>query len=361
MKDIVPRVISPRVVSRISDRTLYSAAMNPPPAEKLDNVIQFELTTGCSYNGCGFCTMYRGQKHSVKTLEEYEAHVDKVWDKVRKEGDTSKLERIFIGSGNALKADAALLQRAMVYSIASFKKNVGHIPRRIAMYGNTRDILGKSEPILSRGGFSDLSYLNCGGTCSNGCSVNKFGDKIGLGLIYWGVESGSTEVLAFADKGYNQEDLLKASNVMDNSGVHVSAMVITGLGGIRLSNQHVQETRKIINHMQPKFLTFMGIIADEKTRYGKKMIDEQAKCINRPLSDYELVTQMTDIIEGLDWRTIVGCHGTNVHERRYNPIDIGAVEIHNSTSKADLIKRLRSEATKVRRAEPKEPNQPLLL
>ncbi len=340
-------VISPAVLARLEDRTLYDAKMSPPPAEKLEHVAQFELTTGCSYGGCGFCTMHKDQAFRVKTPEEFIRHVNGYWDRLEStlEGreTISNLKRVFIGGGNALAAETKLLTGAIDYVVGTFKEHVGRLPSRVAMYGNTRDILSKGERELMLLE-SDLKILNCGGICGC-CSVDRHGKKIGLGLLYWGLESGSSDALKFADKGYTKEDAIEAGQILRSEEVNASAMIISGLGGMRLYDQHVMDTLEVINGTEPKFLTFLGIDADETTRYGKKMAYEQQAGINRPLSKGELIGQMADIIGGIKVKTIVGCHGPEVHRFGYNPTSFGSVKVgRRSFSKNRLVSRLRKEA-----------------
>lgn len=54
--------------------------MSPPPSEVGSNVIQFELTEGCSHNKCTFCNMYNNSNYSVRSLKSFKDHVDSVLD-----------------------------------------------------------------------------------------------------------------------------------------------------------------------------------------------------------------------------------------------------------------------------------------
>lgn len=61
------------------DRTLYSSeTMFSPPAERLEHVIRFELTTGCNWNKCTYCNGYDGIPSKTKSIDEYRTHVDTI-------------------------------------------------------------------------------------------------------------------------------------------------------------------------------------------------------------------------------------------------------------------------------------------
>ena len=76
-------------------RDIYTSANNTfsPPAERLDHVIRFELTTGCSWGRCTFCNGYNGIPYKVKSLDEYKNHVDMVWETIGCKSDLAKNRR----------------------------------------------------------------------------------------------------------------------------------------------------------------------------------------------------------------------------------------------------------------------------
>ncbi|MEK6809505.1 MAG: hypothetical protein AABY40_02425 [Nanoarchaeota archaeon] len=323
-----------------NDAGLYIADnMNPPPAEKKDNVIQFEITSGCSWNACTYCSMYKGTKYQEKSLPEFKEHVDKVWAAVtEREGNRVKgLERIFIGGGNALCADVEVLNEAIRYSVQSFRGNVGRLPKRVALYGNTRDIKNK---------VNDLRFLNCGGISGN-CSIDRFGTKIGLGVLYWGMESGSTKVLQFANTGYSKEDIASTIDQLVYSGIRVSAMIMPGLGGMRFWKSHVKDTADVLNRLLPEWVTFIGLKTSPDDIYSRRMANEHGH--NRNLTPEEISLQTAEMIERLDFTTTIGIHGEDVHTFGSNLVTFGAVKINGHYNAHNLASRIRQ---KVKDLEP---------
>ncbi len=320
------------LVSRLKDAGFFAGdRMNPPPAERKPSVVPLELTSGCSYNGCGYCTMFRGERFSCKPLLEFRRHVDDVFDFVRssdgKEG-LGKLERIFIGSGNALAVDTEQLRLSVQYAIGAFRKATGKLPRRVAVYGNTRDIAGKR--------YDALRTLECGGVCGN-CSVGQFGEKKALKVVYWGIESGSSDVLDYANKGNSCNMLSEAVESFRNSGLEASVMIMTGLGGTRLSGDHVRETIKILNKLRPRWITFIGTKVDGNTPYARKMSREVDAGTNRPLTGAEMGAQMASIIGGLRFGVTVGCFGSQLQTYGNNDISFGSAVLDGYNHDAELL------------------------
>lgn len=284
------------------DRSLYSTPdMFSPPSERRPHVLRFELTQGCDYGKCTFCEGYKGVEFKVKTFEEYKQHVNEVWRRIGNGSHLARsLRRGFIGGGNALAVPSELLEKAVNYTSNNFHFNA-EIPLgrnlRISLYGRTDSINEKK----ARGIFRLKQN--------------------GLQLIYWGVESGSTDVLKYVNKGYEQLDLLRAADVVHSAEIETSVMVMPGLGGIGFYDEHVRETAKVLGIIRPDFLTFMGVNPSPSSAYARKMNKETERGKNRALTDLELGKQMIDIIREMpQFFTKVGCFNTKIDQVGHNPI-----------------------------------------
>ena len=56
----------------------YSYPLFRPPAEANNLILQ--VTHGCSYNKCSFCSMYKTKKFSIKPLEDIYKEIDALAD-----------------------------------------------------------------------------------------------------------------------------------------------------------------------------------------------------------------------------------------------------------------------------------------
>jgi hypothetical protein len=284
---------------------------------------------------------YDGIPFRVKSLEEYKGHVDRVWAWIGKGSDAArKLRRVFIGGGNALAVDMNKLGEAINYTSHSFTENTGYFPRRIAVYGRTDAILRK--------GADGLSWFQT--------------VAMSQGLIYWGIESGSDEVLKYVNKGYGKKQLLEAAAVVNDWSIpyiETSVMIMPGLGGMRFYDEHIMDTVEVLKAVKPKFITFMGINACPDTVYAKRILDEERRGENRRLNDSELAEQMASMLGWMNnsptgFSVKVGCFGVDVDRVGHNPVPFGSRQIgfRRDRFEADgLIQLLRRESSRLRSEE----------
>jgi radical SAM superfamily enzyme YgiQ (UPF0313 family) len=301
------------------DKTLYTSQdMFSPPAERLEHVIRFELTTGCTWGGCTYCNGYDGIKSREKSEEEYLQHVDRILDKINWNLATN-LRRIFIGGGNALSVETDKLKKLCKKTIDKLTEFTGNTPTRISLYGRTTDIIKKGYKMKEVMPYRDTQ-----------------------GLLYWGVESGSTKVLDYVNKGYTQEELFNAADIMTRTSILTSVMIMPGLGGIKYYKEHVGETAKVLERIKPDFLTFMGINAAPNSLYAKKMQEETERGENRPLTNKEKAQQMIEIIQTMpSFKTKIGCFKSEIDAVGHNPLTFCSRKIEDYYDKQNLIDTLR--------------------
>jgi radical SAM superfamily enzyme YgiQ (UPF0313 family) len=196
----------------------YDEPLFRPPAEA--GSLIFQITYGCSWNRCAFCEMYTTKNFSVRKEEE-----------IIKEIEMAALafpetRRIFLADGNPMVLSAAKLMRILEAIKRSFPK-----ANRISTYALPGDITAKTN--------EELTALKNGG----------------LKTIYVGIESGDDEVLKKNNKSetFNStvDGLLKAKL----AGIKLSVMILNGLGGLAYSQQHAENTARLVNIVQPELLS----------------------------------------------------------------------------------------------------------
>lgn len=258
-------VLAPKLDETYRDSSLFSShSLSSPPSERKPHALRLELTTGCDYNRCTFCAEYSGMTPVTKSLAEFRNHIDRVTDSIGSE--KSRIQRLFIGSGNSLGVETELLLDALNYASAIFT------PQRISLYGRTASILEKSV--------EELRKLK----------------EAGLSLIYWGLESGSDEVLKYVCKDCTRKDMVEASKRLKEAEIEVSAMLMPGIGGMRLSEAHVTGTLELLHSIEISYLTLLSVNACESSLYARNMKSEPD---NRNLTTDEVNTQVYQLLEGL--------------------------------------------------------------
>ena len=78
------------VYRRLAGTELFSGDMNAPLAEQGDNVVQFELTSGCSHGRCTYCDLYGEQSFFKKSPEKFKDHVYDVMTELKQRKEFTK-------------------------------------------------------------------------------------------------------------------------------------------------------------------------------------------------------------------------------------------------------------------------------
>jgi len=119
--------------------------------------------------------------------------------------------------------------------------------------------------------------------------------QAGLGLLYFGVESGSEAVLKSALKPCMQNDIITSLKRVREAGIKSSVILLIGLGGKKETLSHGKESAHVINQTWPDFLSFLVVTPVPNTPF-MKMIERK---LIEPLSEKEHLLEMKSIIEGL--------------------------------------------------------------
>lgn len=236
----------------------YTYPLYRPPAEA-DNII-IQVTNGCSYNQCTFCSMYTNKKYSINRLDDIYAQIDNFAI------DFPNTTKVFLADGDVLGIDTNILIDILIYLTNKFPKL-----RRVSAYGSTQNVLAKSS--------DELKLLK----------------EHKLSLIYYGIESGSDTILAKINKGVDQDQIIETINRLRLANIKVSATVILGLGGIAYSREHIMQTAYIINNTQVNYLSTLQLGLDDSIKeiFFKNFRDYFAS------TDYDIINEQREFIEAI--------------------------------------------------------------
>lgn len=195
-----------------------------PPSEARSLILP--VTNGCSWNRCTFCEMYTApqKKFRVRSQDEIEA------DLVRVAEAGLPVRRVFLADGDAM----ALSPRRLLAILEAVKR---HLPQveRISAYCLPRNTHNKSA--------DDLAALAAAG----------------LKMVYVGCESGDDEVLRLVNKGETYASSREALLKLGAAGITRSVMILNGLGGTRLSEQHALNSARLMNDTQPEYFSTLVV------------------------------------------------------------------------------------------------------
>lgn len=260
---------------------IYRVYPQAPPSSTRPNVLLLEAANGCSHNGCTFCGLYKDEQFWITSVDEFREHVARIKEFTTPE-DMKKWNRIFLTGGNALSIPTdRLLQMLDI-----MRKELTGMRNRIECYANTQDILRK--------GLKDMRRLN------------NEGD---LNFVYWGIESGSDEVLSFVNKKQRAEDVIKAGEILKASYIETSVTVMPGLGGAKHADDHIQKTAEVLGRVRPRFVTLMGTRIAPGSQYEADLEHDDG---NHALNPHDLAQHTRAMIDAIHRRLSRGRHPVKI-------------------------------------------------
>ncbi|MGM0570542.1 radical SAM protein [Marinobacter sp.] len=230
-----------------------------PPSEA--NSLILPVTNGCSWNKCTFCEMYTAPQKKFRARDE-----EQVLEEIRKCGERMIVQRVFLADG-----DAMILPTHRLLKILEAIRE--HLPdvHRVTSYCLPRNLKRKSV--------SELKELH----------------DAGLHMLYIGAESGDDEVLRRVNKGESYESTKDALLKIGEAGIKRSVMILNGLGGKSLSDQHAVNSARLMNDTQPEFLSTLVVSFPQgMERYKEQFPDFE------PLDQQELFLEAKKLLENLE-------------------------------------------------------------
>jgi radical SAM superfamily enzyme YgiQ (UPF0313 family) len=200
----------------------YEGMIIRPPSEADSLLLQ--VTVGCSNNRCTFCPTYKEKKFRIKSDEE-------ILEDIKEAGRYRQVPRVFLCDGDALIIPQKRLV-AIMSAIGSTIKGV----ERIGTYANAKSILKKTP--------EELKELR----------------KLGLKIVYMGVETGNEELLLAIHKKATYKQLVEAGRRVKEAGIDLSVTVLLGIGGIEHSIEHALDTARILTEIDPDYVGALTVM-----------------------------------------------------------------------------------------------------
>ena len=196
----------------------YHEPLYRPPSEARSVI--FQVTLGCSWNRCTFCSMYNSKQFRIRKERELFAEIGAM------SRTFPRARRFFLADGDAL----VLANSKLLPILEAIKRSFPQVSR-VSAYASPRNLNAKST--------EELTALR----------------KAGLTLIYLGIESGDDEVLHRVEKGETAESTVRGLLKARDSGMRTSVMIINGLGGRRYSERHAVASARVVTRVEPDYLS----------------------------------------------------------------------------------------------------------
>ncbi len=289
-----------------------------PPSEAESLLLR--LTRNCPWNRCAFCSTYKTEHFSLRSVEEIKQDIDNVAAIADKLRDLSLRE----GEGGVISEHIVRLVFARYPFYDYYDRTVAlwlyHGAKSVFLQ-DADSLVMKTDDVASilryiRRAFPFVERITT--YCRSHTAARKTPEELkvlkdaGLTRVHIGLESGSDTVLKMIRKGVTSEEHITAGTRIVAAGLSLSEYIIPGLGGETLSGEHARETARVINAINPDFvrLRTLHVVA------GTPLMEMMQKGDFRPPGDEDIVEEIRDFIEHLDGinSTIVSDHILNLLE-----------------------------------------------
>lgn len=238
----------------------YDMPLYRPPSEGNNLIIQ--VTLGCHFNQCSFCSMYKSKVYQARPLEAVFADIDQA------ASQWPDAQRVFLADGDALTLPYDHLMQILQYLAQRLPAL-----KRVSCYANPSDILHKQA--------DELAQLR----------THK------LTLLYVGIESGSALILKKITKGATPSSIARALIKAEAAQFKVSATVILGLGGQTHWQTHIDETVALLEQAPVTYLSTLQLYLEPDAEQG---FLEKFKEPFLPQDDHAILQEQARLIAGLN-------------------------------------------------------------
>ena len=242
-----------------------------PPYEAASQLLQ--LTSGCTWHRCKFCTLYHGTRFRMSPLSEIETDLKVIrqWQ--------PRARRVYLTGANPMALsysrllDVALLMRKYLRHMVSF-----------GMFARVTDIAPKT--------IDELKNLH----------------HLGLDGINIGMETAHDPTLHRMDKGYTAADILAQLSKLDEAGIRYNVFYLNGLAGRGNGMASATATADVLNRLHPCIINIVSLTVFPESRLYSEVVDGTYE----ETPEIERLAETRTLIERLTIRTnILGHHVSN--------------------------------------------------
>lgn len=251
----------------------YEGPIYRPPSEADSLLIQ--ATIGCPHNRCTFCMVYKnGPRFRVRPVNDVKEDILEASGVYGPHVPT-----LFLPAGNTIAMKTEDLSEICRFARATFPTL-----ERITVYG--------SSQFIHKKGPERLEQLA----------------RAGLGRIHVGLESGDDITLKNIRKGTHAQQQIEAGRWAMAAGIELSLYVILGIGGQERTNEHAQETARVINEIAPDFVRLRTFVPKINTPLLQDVMEKRF----RMLTPHGVLKETASLLESLTVSTMLTSdHYTN--------------------------------------------------
>lgn len=268
-----------------------------PPSEA--NSLLLQITEGCTWNRCKFCSLYKHEGFKAFSVESIKKDIDVMVEyselamQFQKE-DGSWDERVALAKFESMTREEQNCYYLVYRWLAHGGENV------FLQDGNSLAL--KTEKVLEvlrylREKFPNIKRVTTYGRAEtlSKISIEQYIElkAAGLSRIHSGFESGSDAVLQLINKGVASEQEIIAGKSIKAAGIELSVYFMPGIGGKALSRENALETARVISEINPDFVRIRTSVIKE----GSELWDDYMKGKFQLCSENDKLTEIKLLIE----------------------------------------------------------------
>jgi len=284
----------------------FETGIYRPPSEGGSYSLLLRVTRNCPWNQCTFCGMYKGEKFSVRSVEEVKGDIDAV---AAIRGDLEAISRE-LGRGGAIGREA-VLELIRREPALNFSHGLGMVLDWLYSGGKTAFLQDANSPVMKTEALAEIlrylrktfpsltrvtSYARSKTLARKSLEELRVIREAGLDRLHVGLESGDPALLAKVRKGSSPEDHVEGGRKAMAAGFQLSEYWMPGLGGSTGWQAHARETARVLNEINPHYIRSRPFFPHP----GTPLFDTYARKENRLLSPREQLIELKLMIEQLE-------------------------------------------------------------
>ena len=214
----------------------YTGTVWRPPYEA--GSLLLEVAAGCTHHRCKFCTLYSDLpfRYRLTPLETVEADLREAQQRIN--DPLARLSAQLQGISPLAGPRRVFLVGANPFAL--------HLDRLEAIARKIREYLPSCESIGCFSRVTDVAQKEDGQL--------RALRALGFDGLSIGVETGDGEALAFMDKGYGPEDIVRQARRLDQAGIGYNFMYLTGISGRGRGTEGARKSAAVFNRTNPKLI-----------------------------------------------------------------------------------------------------------
>ena len=280
----------------------YSFELGPirPPSEAYSLLIR--ATRNCPWNRCQFCPVYKGQKFElrqtegiIRDIETAKAIAHEIKELAWRMGYGGRLRDLAATIYNSHQHNASICNVALwlwAGGNSAFLQDANTLIMRTPDLVRVVSFLKQTFPELNR----ITSYARSKTAAKKSLEELKEIKDAGLSRLHIGMESGSTLVLSYMDKGVTAEEHIAGGKNVKEAGISLCEYIMPGLGGRKMSSDHITGTARVLNEIDPDYIRLRTLHVRENMPLWSKV---EACDFELQVED-EVVEEIGKLIEKLE-------------------------------------------------------------